>query len=80
MITVNIETNIYRNIHIIKMSYNGINVMFTCPLGNNCVMSELDIRNLFNLFAETLKDFKKEALQKYEADKDKVKFIGINYD
>lgn len=80
MITVSAEINIYRNITVINMSYNGMKVMVPCPLGDSYVLSELDVRNLFNLFTEALKDFKKEALQKYEADKDKVKFIGVNYD
>lgn len=80
MITVNIEKCINANRYVCTFQYNAVKVMFPIEINDSYEINHRHVSQIFNLCTDALRDHKNATLKKHEDNKDRVKFVGVNYD
>lgn len=80
MITVNIEKGKLSNTFICKMSYNGVELMFPMDSERGVELNNRHVSQIFNLCSYALTDYKNAILKEHEANKDRIKFVGVDYE
>jgi len=79
---ITVDFNTYINKYILKCDYASI--QFSVPMieaGDTSLSVEFDeaiLARLMNLCIQELQDIKRQKVIKEEADRDKVKFIGVD--
>jgi len=80
MITVNIEKCKHTNIYVCYMKYNTISIMFPVGDGSDIELNNRQVSQIFNLCTDALRDYKNAILKEHEDNKDRIKFVGVDYE
>ncbi len=80
---IRIENRAAVDANVLIYSYMGIEYMLPLKKENERILSvelhEQSVKNMMNLCVLELQNIKKQKLVMHEIEKDRVKFIGIDY-